>query len=84
MPVRCFHFTADEHLARHNNYYRALHAAKSNEDVKRELLGDVAFRTFKTRQQPPQLSEGFDEIKKINFVFEGSDEDLEAWRKWYH
>jgi bifunctional polynucleotide phosphatase/kinase len=31
-------------------------------------LPAVAFRTFKARFEEPLLSEGFDEIKQINFV----------------
>ncbi|KAI9493014.1 polynucleotide kinase 3 phosphatase-domain-containing protein [Zychaea mexicana] len=83
VPARCFYFQADEHLARHNNYFRAMHTRAGEEGVKREVMSDIAFRTFKSKLQTPQLSEGFDEIKKINFVFEGSDEDKAAWSKWW-
>ncbi|KAF7724376.1 hypothetical protein EC973_001101 [Apophysomyces ossiformis] len=80
VPVRCFYFTADEHLARHNNLYRAVQPSPTA----REVLGDIAFRTFKSKFQEPKLSEGFDEIKKINFVFEGSDAQWQIWRQWRH
>ncbi|KAI8384401.1 polynucleotide kinase 3 phosphatase-domain-containing protein [Radiomyces spectabilis] len=77
--VRCFYFTADEHLARHNNYYRAIQKPHEN----RELLSDIAFRTFKSRLQIPTEAEGFDEVKKINFIFEGSEEEQRTWKQWW-
>ncbi|KAI9021725.1 polynucleotide kinase 3 phosphatase-domain-containing protein [Phycomyces nitens] len=76
VPIHCFYFTADEHLSRHNNYYRAL-----NPPHDREVLSDIVFRTFKAKLQEPNESEGFDTIHKIPFVFEGSD--LEGWQKWW-
>ncbi|KAI8092988.1 polynucleotide kinase 3 phosphatase-domain-containing protein [Halteromyces radiatus] len=78
LPARCFYFVADEHLCRHNNYYRHIRQKES-----RDLLSEIVFRTYKSRFQEPTLDEGFAEIKKINFVFEGDDDDLMAWRKWY-
>lgn len=78
VPVRCFRFTADEHLARHNNMYRALHDTDSG----RQVLSDVVFRTFKARLQEPSESEGFSEIKHINFRFEGSSIEKAKWSKW--
>ncbi|ORZ03995.1 polynucleotide kinase 3 phosphatase-domain-containing protein [Syncephalastrum racemosum] len=85
VPVRCFHFVADEHLARHNNYYRALHThvEAKEEENKRDIIPDIAYRTFTSRFQEPKTTEGFDEIRKINFVFEGSEEDQAIWRKWW-
>ncbi|CAO3590169.1 unnamed protein product [Absidia cylindrospora] len=77
IPVRCFYFVADEHLCRHNNYYR--HITQGD----RDLLSEIVFRTFKSRFQEPTLEEGFTEIKKINFTFDGSEDDLSEWRKWY-
>ncbi|CDH59919.1 bifunctional polynucleotide phosphatase kinase-like [Lichtheimia corymbifera JMRC:FSU:9682] len=78
VPVRCFRFTADEHLARHNNMYRAVHDSDSG----RQVLSDVVFRTFKARLQEPTLSEGFKEIKHINFRFDGSSLEKAKWSKW--
>lgn len=77
LPVRCFYFVADTDLCRHNNYYR--HITQGD----RDLLSEIVFRTFKSRFQEPTMDEGYQEIKKINFVFDGDDTDLAAWRKWY-
>ncbi|KAI7850069.1 polynucleotide kinase 3 phosphatase [Circinella umbellata] len=79
IPVRCFNFTADEYLANHNNYFRALHTKGG----KSEPLSRIAYNTFKSRFQAPKKTEGFDEIKDINFVFEGTEEDKIAWKKWW-
>jgi bifunctional polynucleotide phosphatase/kinase len=68
---------AETDLCRHNNYYR--HITQGD----RELLSEIVFRTFKSRFQEPTMDEGYQEIKKINFVFDGDDTDLDAWRKWY-
>lgn len=79
VPVRCFYFGDDEDLAQHNNYYRAIHKSTEN----RELISSIVYRTMKPKFQMPTEKEGFDEVKKINFVFEGSDSDKEAWQKWW-
>ncbi|KAI8145050.1 polynucleotide kinase 3 phosphatase-domain-containing protein [Fennellomyces sp. T-0311] len=80
VPVRCFFFTADEHLVRHNNYYRTFH---TNSGAKRTPLSDIAFRTFKSKLQMPKETEGFAEIKRINFVFEGDEQDKAVWKRWW-
>lgn len=76
-PVRCFYFVADEHLCRHNNYYR--HITQGD----RELLSEIVFRTFKSRFQEPTMDEGYQEIKKINFALDEDEANLDEWRKWY-
>ncbi|KAI8638071.1 polynucleotide kinase 3 phosphatase-domain-containing protein [Parasitella parasitica] len=78
--VRCFYFGDDEELSQHNNYYRAVHKPEE----KRDLLSSIAFRTFKSKLQEPSTAEGFEEVKKINFVFDGPDSDKEAWQTWWH
>ncbi|KAI8987800.1 polynucleotide kinase 3 phosphatase-domain-containing protein [Mycotypha africana] len=80
VPVRCFYFGDNEDLALHNNFYRAIHRP----DEKRDVLSTIAFRTFKSKLQEPTTMEGFSEVKKINFVFEGTEQDKEAWQKWWH
>jgi hypothetical protein len=49
---------------------------------KRELLPYVAFTQFKDRHQEPDMSEGFSEVRRVNFVFEGTVEDKRAWSMW--
>ncbi|CAG8602483.1 2952_t:CDS:10, partial [Paraglomus occultum] len=69
VPTRCFWFVGGEMLAKHNNSYR------SQADDEGKLIPDVAYRTFKSRFEEPTPSEGFAEIKQINFIFEGTDEE---------
>ena len=78
VPVRCFYFGDDEHLAQHNNYYRALF-----KNGKSEPLSILAYRSFKSKFQEPKLMEGFTEVKRINFKFEGEAEDLKKWSQWW-
>jgi bifunctional polynucleotide phosphatase/kinase len=79
VPVRCFDFGNNEELCQHNNQYRAIHKTEE----KRPVISSMVFRLMKNRYQTPTKKERFDEIKKINFKFEGSDSDKEAWEKWW-
>ncbi|CAO3619613.1 unnamed protein product [Mucor fragilis] len=80
VPIRCFYFGDNEELSQHNNYYRAVHKPEE----KRDVLSSIAFRTFKSKLQEPSTVEGFEEVKKINFVFDGPDSEKEAWQRWWH
>ncbi|KAJ3107245.1 hypothetical protein HDU97_004665 [Phlyctochytrium planicorne] len=95
VTLRAFHFEASVELAQHNARYRAMTAtgrharedAASDGDgngVRRERIPDIAYNTFKSRYTPPEMSEGFDEIKKIRFVadFE-SEAEKERWALWH-
>ncbi|QVM08813.1 hypothetical protein D8B26_003488 [Coccidioides posadasii str. Silveira] len=46
---------------------------------KRTFLPDVAFRSFASRFEKPQLSEGFEDIIHIDFQFEGDPITRELW-----
>ncbi|CAG8771495.1 3619_t:CDS:2, partial [Ambispora leptoticha] len=50
-------------------------------DSKCRLIPDIAYNTYKARFMEPQLEEGFEEVKKIDFVFEGNDEERARWEK---
>ncbi|KAG0371642.1 hypothetical protein BGX24_001393 [Mortierella sp. AD032] len=139
VPVRCFLFQADKHLATHNNYFRAFHrpliaasdavtekslktvttttttvattdtttttvtsgtdgdqsastttstttdkvvkVSKIRDEPVRERLSEMVFASYANKYQEPTLKEGFDEIKKINFI---PDDDIRAtWERWY-
>jgi bifunctional polynucleotide phosphatase/kinase len=80
VPVRCFYFGDNEDLAQHNNYYRALYKGA---EQKKETLSFLAYRTFKSKLQEPTTKEGFGEVKRINFKFEGDERDREAWSQWW-
>jgi bifunctional polynucleotide phosphatase/kinase len=39
---------------------------------------------FREQYEEPTLKEGFLEIKKVNFVFEGTAEERKRWSMWLH
>jgi bifunctional polynucleotide phosphatase/kinase len=38
--------------------------------------------SFRDNYEEPQLMEGFSEIIKVNWVFEGSEEGRKRWNMW--
>jgi bifunctional polynucleotide phosphatase/kinase len=42
----------------------------------------MAFTSFRDSYEEPTLDEGFHEVKKVNFVFEGTDEERRMWEMW--
>ncbi|BGP14822.1 hypothetical protein JCM10213_001812 [Rhodosporidiobolus nylandii] len=83
VKIRCFHFTAPMELAMHNSVYRAAYAATDKGNgKKREVLPAIAFTSFAKNFQQPRLDEGFDEIKQINFKFDGTPDELKKWQRW--
>ncbi|KAI9854978.1 MAG: hypothetical protein M1824_006487 [Vezdaea acicularis] len=82
IPIRCFYFTADPNLCRHNNAVRALSGDLMNPED-RTILPQVAFTSFRARLRPPTKEEGFQEIFKIDFKFEGNDEQRLAWSRFW-
>ncbi|KAK3074794.1 DNA kinase/phosphatase Pnk1 [Teratosphaeriaceae sp. CCFEE 6253] len=81
VPIRLVHFTAPAKLCEHNNIVRALTAMMNPE--KRDLLPKVAFTGFASRYREPKLEEGFEDITRIDFKFEGSDEEKAIWSKFW-
>ncbi|KAJ9103227.1 hypothetical protein QFC21_002650 [Naganishia friedmannii] len=82
VPVRCFYFTASYQLAKHNNFYRAYVAKDVPVAEKRTILPETAFIGFKSALQEPDETEGFDEIRRVNFKFQGTEEDRRLWSRW--
>ncbi|CAG8632801.1 9350_t:CDS:10 [Funneliformis mosseae] len=78
VPSRCFWFQASEALAKHNNMYRAFGVVNGPRP-----LPEIAFVAFKSRFIEPKAEEGFEEIKKINFNFEGNEDKRRTWEMWY-
>ncbi|KAF9110780.1 hypothetical protein BGX27_005891 [Mortierella sp. AM989] len=61
--------------------HTVLSMAQVRDEPARERLSEMVFATYAKRYQEPTLSEGFSEIKKINFV---PDEDIRStWERWY-
>lgn len=77
LSIRVFHFLCPVDLARHNNVYRAIYGPK--DEQRRELLPFTAFSGYVGQFEQPELGEGFDEIKMVNFVWEGTDEQRKLW-----
>ncbi|CAM0136906.1 unnamed protein product [Umbelopsis sp. WA50703] len=78
--IRCFWFTAPVALAQHNNAYRAYNAPVGG----RELLSGMVFNLFNSKLQEPKLTEGFEEIKIINFVLDGTEQERSQWQQWWN
>jgi len=81
---RCIAFSGSLELAWHNNLYRAFNLPPSaaEKEPKRELLPYNAFTSFRAQYEEPELSEGFTEVKKVNWVFEGDEEERKRWSMW--
>jgi len=96
VPVRCFKFSGDANLAWHNNLYRAYNMPPSTTEsermsqtilvfrsqAKRDLLPYHAIAAYTKDYEAPTMSEGFSEIKTINWVFEGDAEAKRRWSMW--
>ncbi|CAL1703869.1 unnamed protein product [Somion occarium] len=82
--IRCILFDGSIELAWHNNLYRAFNMPPSSlaQQTKRELLPYSALADFRSKYEEPHLSEGFKEIKKVNWVFSGSEEERRRWSMW--
>ncbi|KAG6891159.1 hypothetical protein C0992_010147, partial [Termitomyces sp. T32_za158] len=50
--------------------------------TKRELVPYMGFTGFRNDFEEPEEQEGFAEIKKINWVFDGSEEERANWCMW--
>ncbi|KLO19121.1 PNK3P-domain-containing protein [Schizopora paradoxa] len=88
--IRCFAFQASFDLAWHNNIYRALgkpvlaaHRSRVYEPWEmRSLTPKSNFETYKATHEEPTLAEGFGEIKKVHWKFEGEEEERRLWNMW--
>ncbi|KAF7302604.1 hypothetical protein HMN09_00894900 [Mycena chlorophos] len=84
VPVRAMLFTGSIDLAWHNNLYRAfcLPSSVQEREPSRDLLPLSAFKSFEDNYEEPQLAEGFMEIKKIHWVFDGTEDERKKWLQW--
>lgn len=80
LPIRAFHFTLPVELAEHNNLYRALHGPPS--EPKRNVVPKIAFGQFRSSYDVPQVKEGFEEIRAVNFVWQGREEQFKLWDRY--
>jgi bifunctional polynucleotide phosphatase/kinase len=82
IPVRCVHFTATPRLCEHNDCVRALNPDLMNPE-KRPMLPGFAFRSFQQRYSAPSIDEGFQDITKVDFQFQGTAEQQQIWGKYW-
>lgn len=80
VPCRVFHFNTPIELAKHNNVYRACYAPL--DEPERTLLPLSAFSTFVGAYERPEMDEGVDELRTVNFVWEGSEEQRQLWNRY--
>lgn len=80
VPIRAFNFACPIELARHNNTYRAFYAPKG--EAKREILPETAFASYKAAFVPPEVKEGFEEVRTVNFVWEGTEDQRSLWDQY--
>ncbi|KAF7303029.1 hypothetical protein MKEN_01266200 [Mycena kentingensis (nom. inval.)] len=85
VPVRCMLFDHPEgigmaaKLARHIYIYRGLRGATAGEPAP---LFNKNFDELENSYQKPTLSEGFTEVRRIYWTFEGNEEERKVWNMW--
>jgi bifunctional polynucleotide phosphatase/kinase len=78
VKVRCFVMTTPRPLATHLNIYRSV---ASNGKVPQ--IPEIAYNVYSSKYTDPATSEGFEEIKKINFVPTfASEKEKEMFLQW--
>ncbi|KAF8136117.1 PNK3P-domain-containing protein [Boletus edulis] len=80
VTARCFLFEGSMDLAWHNNLYRAYNQPSS--ETRRDVIPYLAFISFRDNYEEPKTSEGFSEVIKLNWVFEGDEEARQRWSMW--
>ncbi|PTU19257.1 hypothetical protein P175DRAFT_0461841 [Aspergillus ochraceoroseus IBT 24754] len=81
IPIRCVYFSAPPTVCRHNNAVRA--ANKGLNPESRTLLPGIAFGDFLRRFKEPTMSEGFQEIVRVDFQFRGDDAAQQIWKQYW-
>ncbi len=76
--IRCFKMKTNIELCHHLNYVRQNQTAG-----KIRRIPDVAYNTFKSQFEEPNLSEGFLEIKEVDFIPKFENETHESiFKQW--
>ncbi|KAG9054429.1 hypothetical protein FS842_005170 [Serendipita sp. 407] len=83
MEPRCITL-GDYDLAQHNNIYRALCRSQGLKAIEGEnqFLIPSFFRDFKAKFEDAQKDEGFKDMKKVFWQFDGSEEDRKRYMMW--
>lgn len=81
-PIRCLYFTSPEELCMHNAAVRAFGGDIVNRE-KRDMLPGIAFRGYKGRFVEPTKEEGFLDLVKVEFIWEGEEEERKIWERFW-
>ncbi|GIC88424.1 putative DNA 3'-phosphatase Tpp1 [Aspergillus udagawae] len=81
VPIRCVHFTSPPDLCKHNNAVRA--ANRSLNPESRAPLPGIAFGDFLKRFKEPTMEEGFSDIVRVDFRFQGDEEARRIWGQYW-
>ncbi|GAM38961.1 hypothetical protein TCE0_034r10115 [Talaromyces pinophilus] len=81
IPIRCIYFTSPPNLCRHNDAVRASNPSLNPES--RTLLPGIAFADFARRFEEPTLAEGFEDITRVEFRFEGDEDSKKVWGQFW-
>ncbi|OJJ47468.1 hypothetical protein ASPZODRAFT_130948 [Penicilliopsis zonata CBS 506.65] len=79
IPIRCIYFTAPTTVCQHNNAVRAANPDLNPES--RDLVPTIAFTGFSSKLQEPTVEEGFHDVYRVDFRFQGSEATREIWRQ---
>lgn len=77
IKVRCFLMTTTYHHSKHNNLFREM------TDSSHSKINDIVFNTYKSKFVNPTISEGFNEIVKVNCVPKFNKEEHEQLYRMY-
>ncbi|KAL2857759.1 polynucleotide kinase 3 phosphatase-domain-containing protein [Aspergillus pseudoustus] len=81
VPIRCVYFSASPAICKHNNAVRA--ANKTLNPESRATLPGIAFGDFNKRFKEPVLSEGFQDIIRVDFRFRGDEAAKKLWGQFW-
>jgi len=79
IPVRCFVMQTSTEVVEHLNYVRV---RETNGETRR--IPEVAYRTYNKKFDHPVKSEGFSEVRLIDFIpdFREDAEFETMWKQW--
>ncbi|KAF2742545.1 DNA kinase/phosphatase Pnk1 [Sporormia fimetaria CBS 119925] len=83
VPIRCVLFTAPPKLCEHNDAVRALNSGPDTNPEQRTMLPRMAFTGFASRYKEPNVSEGFQDITRVDFEFEGMEDMKKIWSMYW-
>ncbi|KAF3491855.1 bifunctional polynucleotide phosphatase/kinase [Arthroderma uncinatum] len=80
IPIRCIYLSTPITVCKHNN---AVRAANPNQESlnpeSRTILPPMAFNDFVRRFEEPDVSEGFNDLVRVGFQFDGGEEVKRIW-----